>query len=135
MPEHRPPPAPSSDRRTALAAGIDTASVVLFVAIGRREHDEGTAITGLISTAAPFLLGLLLAWLVVRAWRAPTAVTTGLLIWPITVAAGMLLRRLVFGDGTALAFVIVAGVFLGLTLVGWRALAALFERRVSHSVH
>jgi Protein of unknown function (DUF3054) len=122
------------DHRTSFAVGLDTASVVLFVAIGRREHDEDAAIAGLVSTAAPFLLGLLVAWLVVRAWRSPTALTTGLWIWPITVATGMLLRRLVFGDGTALAFVIVATLFLGLTLVGWRVVAALLGRRMSHSV-
>jgi len=134
VPDDRRPPAPQDDRRTPLAAGLDTASVVLFVAIGRREHDEGTALAGLLSTAAPFLLGLLVAWLVVRAWRAPTALTTGLLIWPITVVVGMVLRRVVFGDGTAFAFVIVASAFLGLTLVGWRVVAAMYERRMSHSI-
>jgi uncharacterized membrane protein (GlpM family) len=128
------PHASGGDRRTPLAAGLDTASVVLFVAIGRREHDQDTAIAGLVSTAAPFLIGLLVAWLVVRAWRSPTAVTTGLLVWPITVAVGMVLRNLVFDDGTALAFVIVATAFLGLTLVGWRVVASLLDRRMSHSV-
>ena len=36
------------DRRTPLAAGLDTFSVVLFVAIGRREHEQDSAIAGLI---------------------------------------------------------------------------------------
>jgi len=57
------------DRRVPLAVGIDVFSVTLFVAIGRREHERGSAITGLIETAAPFLLALALAWVLLRAWR------------------------------------------------------------------
>ena len=49
------------DRRTPLAAGLDTFAVVLFVAIGRREHEEDSAISGLINTAAPFLIALAIA--------------------------------------------------------------------------
>jgi hypothetical protein len=37
---------------------------------------------------------------------------------------GMLLRNLVFDRGTAPAFVIVATIFLGVTMFGWRALLA-----------
>ena len=47
---------------------------------------------------------------------------TGLTIWPITVLVGMIVRNLVFDRGTATSFVIVATIFLGVTLVGWRAL-------------
>jgi hypothetical protein len=36
----------------------------------------------------------------------------------------MLLRNLVFDRGTALPFIIVATIFLGATMYGWRALAA-----------
>jgi FtsH-binding integral membrane protein len=119
----------AADRRVPLAAALDAASVVLFVAIGKREHDQDTAIEGLVSTAAPFLLGLLVAWLVVRVWKRPTAWTTGVMIWPITVVVGMVLRSTVWNDGTATAFVIVATAFLGLTLVGWRAALSLHDRR------
>jgi hypothetical protein len=69
--------------------------------------------------------------LIVRAWRRPTKVTTGVLIWPITVLVGMIVRNLVFDDGTATSFVIVATVFLGACLVGWRAaLKAITARRL-----
>ena len=117
------------NRHAPLAAGIDTFAVVLFVAIGRREHERDSAIAGLISTAAPFLIALLVAWLVLRAWRRPIAWQTGLAIWAIVVAGGMLLRNRVFGDGTAVSFVIVATLFLGLFIVGWRLVFALVERR------
>jgi hypothetical protein len=117
------------DRRVPLAVGIDVFSVTLFVAIGRREHDRGSAIAGLIETAAPFLLALALGWVLLRAWRRPTEWRTGLGIWAITLAAGMLLRNVVFDDGTATSFVIVAATFLALFLVGWRVAFGLFERR------
>jgi len=122
------PVAARQQDRLPLAVGLDVGSVVFFVAAGRRTHEQDPAITGLIETAAPFLLGLLLAWIVARAWRSPESVRTGLVIWPLTVLFGMLLRNVVFDDGTALSFVIVTAGFLGLTLVGWRAVVALIDR-------
>lgn len=117
------------DRRTPLAAGLDTFVVVLFVAIGRREHEQDSAIAGLIETAAPFLIALALAWLVLRVWKRPTEWRTGVGVWAIVVVAGMLLRNLVFDDGTATAFVIVATLFLALFIVGWRLAFAAMDRR------
>ncbi|MEQ1874308.1 MAG: DUF3054 domain-containing protein [Ilumatobacteraceae bacterium] len=111
-----------NNRRVAIAASFDVAAIVLFVAIGRRSHDEGNGVQGILRVAAPFLIGLAVGWLVARAWKAPTKLTTGLIIWPITVAVGMAVRRGVFSDGTALAFIIVATIFTGALLVGWRAL-------------
>jgi hypothetical protein len=45
-------------------------------------------------------------------------------VWGYTVVMGMVLRNLVFDRGTAVAFIIVATVFLGITMFGWRALLA-----------
>lgn len=117
------------DRRVPLALGIDVFSVTLFVAVGRREHERDSAIAGLVDTAAPFLLALALAWLVLRAWSRPVDWRTGIGVWAITLVAGMLLRNIVFGDGTATSFVVVATAFLALFLIGWRAAFALIERR------
>lgn len=101
----------------------DVVSVIVFVAIGRRNHDEGTGLDGIASTAAPFLVALAVTWLVMLVWRDPLSPRSGIVTWIGTVALGMVLRNLVFDDGTATAFVIVATVFLGLTLNSWRALA------------
>ncbi len=117
------------DRRLPLALGLDTFAVVLFVAIGRREHERAEGIAGLIGTAAPFLIALAIGWLVFRAWQRPTDWRIGIGIWAITLLAGMALRNLVFGDGTATSFVIVAAAFLALFLVGWRVAFGLVERR------
>ena len=118
-----------SDREMPIAASLDALSVVLFVAIGRRNHDETSAVGGTIGTALPFLIALLVAWVIVRAWRNPTSFATGLILWPIVVIVGMLLRRFVFDDGTAASFIVVASLFLGLCLVGWRGVWTLVARR------
>ncbi len=117
------------DRTPTIAASLDALCIVIFVAIGRRNHDESSSMGGILETAAPFAIALFLAWVLVRAWRQPTTVRTGLMIWPIVIVAGMLLRHFVFDDGTAASFIVVATVFLGLFLVGWRAVWTLVESR------
>ena len=53
---------------------------------------------------------------------------SGLTVWVVTVVVGLLLRRFVFDRGTAIAFVIVTTVTLGVLLVGWRAVARQLTR-------
>ncbi len=107
----------------ARAAVIDAVCVLVFVAIGRRNHDEGTAIGAVFSVAAPFLIALAVAWAGSRAWRAPQDLRTGIAVWATTVAVGLALRRQVFDHGIATPFVIVAMLFLGFALLGWRVVA------------
>ena len=64
---------------------------------------------------------LAVTWLVAIVWARPLTARSGLITWIGTVALGMVLRHFVFSDGTATAFVIVAAVFLGAVLNGWRA--------------
>lgn len=123
-----------SDRRLALAVGLDVFVVTLFVALGRRTHEQGSAFVDVLETGAPFLIGLAIAWAVVRAWRKPLAVLTAVAIWPVTVLVGMVARRLIFDRGTATAFVVVATLFLGAALVGWRVAYQWWsaKRTISH---
>ena len=117
--------------RIALWALVaDVATVVVFVAIGRRNHDEGTEASGVFTTAAPFLIALVVAWALGRISRQPVSAGAGVSVWIGTVVIGMVLRNLLFDDGTATAFVIVATIFLGAVLNGWRALV---RRRFSGS--
>ena len=115
--------------RSALTAfGLDVVLVVAFAAIGRASHDSAAFGIGLATTAWPFLAALAGGWLVTLGWRRPAApVRTGLGVWAITVAGGMLLRA-VSGQGTALPFIIVATLTLLLFLVGWRLVAAAVVR-------
>lgn len=107
----------------AVAAVVDAALVLVFVALGRTSHEEGNVLAGTLSVAAPFLIALGLGWALARAWRQPLTLRTGVVVWMTTVVAGMVLRRTVFDRGTALSFIIVASVFTGAFLVGWRAIA------------
>lgn len=117
----------SRARSVGLALALDVVLVVAFAAIGRASHDSDVW-TGLWQTAWPFLAGLGLGWLVTLAWRAPMApVRTGIGVWAVTVAAGMLLRA-VSGQGIAVAFIVVAAVTLLIALVGWRVVALVMRR-------
>lgn len=129
---------PSSRPRTGrLLTGllIDTALVLVFSAVGRSSHGEAV-VGGLLTTAWPFLLGLLVGWLAAlvvsridghgpfEPWR---IVPAGLLIWAGTLGIGML-ARVIAGQGTAGSFIVVAGVVLALFLLGGRALGAFVVR-------
>jgi FtsH-binding integral membrane protein len=112
-----------------VAAVLDICCVVIFVVIGRASHVKGESLAGLASTSWPFLCGLGAGWLASRAWRRPLALLpSGVAAWLATAALGMVLR-VVSGQGTALSFVIVALVFLGLFLLGWRLAWKLLARR------
>jgi len=121
----------SSRRFPVLALVIDLVLVVVFAAIGRATHDGdvlGPAGSGLATTAWPFVVALLVGWIVTRAWRRPAAIAkTGLPVWAITVALGMVLRAL-SGQGVAVAFVVVATTTLAVMLLGWRGIARLASR-------
>jgi hypothetical protein len=117
------------NRRVVIAALADIACIVVFVAIGRSNHKEGEAIDGILRVAAPFLIALVAGWIAARAWAKPMQVETAFIIWPITVALGMVLRNLVFDRGTALPFIIVATLVTGVFLVGWRMVVARVASR------
>jgi len=104
---------------------FDFISVLVFVTIGRHTHKDGNTLTGTFTTLWPFVVGLLVGWVVVsRTRRVTTARSSGLIIALSAVVVGMVLR-VISGQGTALTFVIVASAFLSFCLVGWRVLLSL----------
>ena len=116
--------------RAALALLADACCVLAFVVIGRASHSDGESLAGIASTAWPFLAGLACGELAARAWRQPLAlVPSGVGAWLGTVLIGQALRVLA-GQGTAPAFIVVSLLFLGLFLLGWR-LAARWALRAS----
>jgi len=117
-------------RRAALAFGIDVIAVVLFVVIGRRNHHEtGNVVVGAVRIVAPFLIALIVGWLAARAVRDPMSMRNGTVIWACTVVLGLILRRLVFQRGIAVAFIIVTTITLAVFLIGWRAVARVVTRQ------
>lgn len=110
-------------RRAAWLLLLDVCCVLAFTVIGRASHAEADGVAGQARTAWPFLAGLAVGVLASRAWRRPGSIAgAGLAVWLATVAVGMLLR-VVSGQGTALAFIAVALIFLGVTMLGWRLVA------------
>lgn len=127
---------PRPERRTTgrrLPAGrsapaIDLLVLAVFVILGRSEHDStavegGSAIGGFATTLAPFAIALGIAWALPAIRRTPIGVRSGVVVWMTTLVVGLALRRAMFGDGIAPAFILVAAGFTALGLIGWRAVA------------
>ena len=113
-----------------LAFAADLLCVLVFVVVGKIDHETGTAVAAVAGTAWPFLVGLAVGWLVLLAGRRePSSIGSGVLLWLATLVVGMVIRGL--GDGRVphWSFMIVAGVVTGVFLVGWRAVRAMLVRR------
>jgi hypothetical protein len=114
-------------RPAALVA--DLFAVAVFVLLGRRSHDEGSAVAGTVATAWPFVTGALVGeGVVALTRRRPDSLAAGAVVTAGTVVIGMGLRRLA-GGGTPVSFVVVATAFLALFVLGWRVGARLLARR------
>ena len=119
----------NSTAPVATAVALDVALILMFVLIGRRNHEEALALGGIAQTAWPFLVGAAAGWVATRAWRSPFGLwPTGTVIWAATVGGGMLLR-VVSGQGVQPAFVIVAALPLAAMLLGGRLVALCVTRR------
>jgi len=120
--------------RASLASILaDVCCVLVFVVIGRHVHGHGDTAAGIWQTAWPFLTGLALGLLAGRAWRRPAAlVPAGMCAWIGAAGVGMAVRVLA-GQGTAAAFIVVTFAFLALLMLGWRVIGAAVGRlRHSH---
>ena len=107
-------------RAIAVALVVDLAFVVLFATIGRLSHEEGLTLLGVLGVAWPFVVALLVGWLVAHrrsGWpvRMPGSAT----VWLVTAVLGLALR-VATGGGFAWSFGVVTVLALGLFLVGWR---------------
>lgn len=102
----------------ALPLIVDLLLVVVFAIIGRMSHAEGLSLAGIVTTGWPFVLGLLLAWVLVTLfrWKPWRPFPAGVFVWVVTVGGGMLLR-LMIGDTAEVAFIIVASIVLGAFLL------------------
>jgi hypothetical protein len=117
-----------SDGLAVRVALVDVVAVLAFAAVGRSLHTEGLAALGVLSTAGPFLIGLLAGWLAALGWRSPLRLVTGSLVWAGTVVVGLAVRT-AFIHRLPPPFVLVAAVSLAVFLLGWRVLAAAMARR------
>lgn len=105
------------------AIGLDLLIVLVFATVGRRNHAEGITPAGVLDTAWPFLVGAVVGHLLALTLRGgAAALPAGVCVWVCSVSLGMALRRAT-GGGTDPAFVLVATLFLGTCILGWRLLA------------
>lgn len=107
---------------------VDLVLVLIFITIGLMSH--GQPLSGLLTTALPFLLAALIAHIgvwAVSVRRYLPLLLEGIMLWVTTLALGMALR-ISFGDTAATAFVIVATLSLLLFLVGWRLILLLVRK-------
>lgn len=112
---------------------IDLLLVVAFAALGRRSHAEGLDVSGILGTAAPFLIALVAFSCISAVWREPHRIwPNGVINWIGTVAFGLILRVL-FGATAAGPFIIVATLVLGVFLLGRRLVSGLLSRRKVHA--
>jgi hypothetical protein len=96
---------------------VDLLLVGLFAVIGRLSHYGSLTVGGWWTTAWPFLVGTLLAWVVLTLTRRPpAAIGSGVVVWLGALVGGMVLRQ-ASGQGTATAFVVVATLVLALLLL------------------
>lgn len=132
--------------KLALAFGADVLIVLGFAAAGRSTHDSGGSVAGTLTTAAPFLLGLVVGWAAILLIRrrpptvdagtssgisSPTSLVAGITIWATTLIFGLGLRILL-GGTAALPFILVAMAVLGAGLIGWRLVALVVRRLRTH---
>ncbi|WP_313813736.1 DUF3054 domain-containing protein [Glutamicibacter sp.] len=116
-------------RSWLLWAAVDILLIILFALLGRREHEHGLAIGGILWTALPFMIGYVIMLSVSRPWLTISNLwPTGVLVWVGTVALGVA-ARLLFGSTAAVSFIIVATVVLGVFLMGRRAITSLISKK------
>lgn len=107
---------------------FDLAVVISFAVIGRNTHNEALGLAATVGTAAPFLIGLLAAWLVPQLRRQPGRIASGAAIAVLVTGIGLVARVYLFSDGITGAFPYVAAGYLGGLLVAGRALPVVYQR-------
>lgn len=134
----------------SLSFLADAGAVALFVAAGRRTHEEA-GLSGYLEALRPFLTALVIVWVAVFVWQAiamsraaePSGALdwraraasrlislwpTGVTVWIVTAGGGLALRA-AGGGGLAGGFPYVTFAVLGALLLGWRLAVALIRRR------
>lgn len=131
-----PASAPAPAGRLILPALVlDLVAIIVFVAIGRNNHDEAFSPTGFATTLWPFAAGAAVGWGLTlladrgaqQPWSPARVLPQGVVIWVCTIAVGMLLRWL-SGQGVAGSFIVVASLATAVLLLGWRLVALVVGR-------
>ncbi len=97
---------------------------------GRNTHEPDETAWVLLAIAWPFVLSAVVAHIGLRlsGRRASRGWPEGVIVLTVTYALGMVLRGL-SGRGLAAGFLVVAAIFLAVTMLGWRAAMHLATRK------
>lgn len=114
---------------TKLAAfGVDVVLVLIFALVGRLSHAERLKAMDVLTTAWPFLVALVIGWVVTLSWRRTFGLLPALGVWVVTAGGGLLIRKL-SGDSTQVPFILVTIFTLGFLLLAWRLIGFLESSR------
>ncbi len=119
-----------SGRALGLALTADLVCVLAFAVAGKGSHEPGAAASVVLAILWPFALAVLVAHAgLARTGRATERLwPAGVVVLATTYALGLVLR-VVSGRGIAPAFLVVALVFLGVTMLGWRGVRRVVADR------
>lgn len=105
----------------AIAAAADAACLAVFVILGRESHDITSGITWYLTVLWPFFVGWFIVALACRLYASwPSRWDRVAATWGIGIALALVLRAVITGRATPIAFIIVAYAFVELTVFGWR---------------
>lgn len=108
----------------------DLGCVLVFAIAGRASHEPGSSGWVVLAILWPFALSVAVAHagLLLRGRRTRRVWPEGVVVLAVTYLLGMSLR-LMSGRGIAGGFLIVAVLFLALTMLGWRTILRLAQSR------
>lgn len=108
----------------------DLACVLALAVGGKNSHDASGSAWVVLTIMWPFAVaaGLAHAWLASRGRPTRQVWPEGAIVLAATYVLGMLLR-VISGRGVAPGFLVVAAIFLAVTMLGWRGVVLLATRR------
>jgi DUF3054 family protein len=110
------------------ALGLDLLAVLVFATVGRLSHAEAADPAGVAVAAWPFVVALVGTSVALIGMKRPTEqLLNGTIVWLGTLVFGSGIRAS-GGGGVQPSFVVVAGLFLAVTMLGWRAVVAQRRR-------
>lgn len=124
----------SRPSRHLWAIIVDVVAVIIFAAIGRSAHSRAPGIDGLIQTAWPFVVALLVGWTLWLLLRRGSALSLGVGVWMwlVTMIGGMTIWGVRDAKIPHFTFIAVACLATLILLLGWRLIAgALLRRRTA----
>ncbi|MGP6175222.1 DUF3054 domain-containing protein [Corynebacterium sp. A21] len=120
--------------KPATSFGLDILAIALFALFARMAHqseDMPLNFGGWLSTLWPFLIGVVLSWVLILAlkWEGRRLIPAGVSAWIITVVVGLVIWTIRNGDIPHWSFIMVATLMSGILMFAWRGLAKLGTKK------